>query len=220
MLHGDLALREVSIVTRDITFRLIGANVPDGEIAVTDLSELMVALQELSTRIGRDLTDHAGAGRTHRSVAEFAQLRLRGIGTGSTTLLLNKGTFDTLDLAVPEEEQLNARFWEIIRAIGEDRRPDWAPDLIAESAGRFVLAVQRAAQRAELSEPDGSAVEIRSRDVRVETWATHGSNLPRRKLSAAGWKTLMILAGVTWVSSVWTRSSPTPPVRSWTAEST
>lgn len=159
-------------MTRDITFRLIGTNVRDGEIAVSDLSELMTALQELSLRIGRDLANKASAGRTNRSVEEFSQLRLRGIAAGSTTLSLNKGAFDTLDLEVGEEEQLNARFWEIISAIGEDRRPDWATDLIAESAGKFVVAIQRTAQRAELSEPDGSTVEIRSKSVRAETWAT------------------------------------------------
>jgi hypothetical protein len=180
--HATVALtREgVKLVARNITLRLIGADVPDGEIAVADLSDLMVAMQELSTRTGRELSNHTGPGRTSRSVEEFAQLRLRGITTGSTTLMLNKGTFDKLDLDVREENQRNDRFWEVIAAIGEDRRPDWTTDLIAESAGKFVAAIQRTAQRAEVSEPGRRAVEIRSQEVRAETWATE-----RRQLAGA-----------------------------------
>ena len=157
-------------MSNDIELRLIDAPVPDGEIAVRDLSALTTALQELTTRIGREVMKRPGPGRTKQFMHEFAQLRLRSIEAGSTVLTLSKGPIDKLDIDLPEEQAADDRFWEVIQAIGDDFRPDWVTDLIAESAARLVEAVQAAAPKAVLKASSRVGVEIESAQIHSETW--------------------------------------------------
>jgi hypothetical protein len=165
--------------------RLIDAAVPPGEIVVKDLAALVTALQELTTRIGRDVVNTTGPGRTKQFMEEFAQLRLRAVTPGSTVLTFSKGPTDKLDIDVAEQETADARFWEIVAAIREDQRPDWATDLVAESAGRLVNALRDAAPRAALSDSAHPAVEIESSRIRVETW-TSGRVLADTRMEARG----------------------------------
>lgn len=157
---------------KDLELRLIDAPVPNGEVAVKDLAALTLALQELITRIGRDIVNSPGPGRTKQFMEEFAQLRLRSIDDGSTRLMFSKGASDKLDVQVSEEKLADDRFWEIIRAIGVDQRPDWVTELIAESAGKFVDALQRAAPKAVLQAPARDAIEIESARIHIETWTS------------------------------------------------
>ena len=60
-------------MTKDIELLLIDAPVPDGEIVVKDLAALTTALQELTTRIGREVVNTPGPGRTKQFMEEFAQ---------------------------------------------------------------------------------------------------------------------------------------------------
>lgn len=160
-------------MTKDLELRLIDAPVPDGEIVVKDLAALTTALQELSTRIGRDVVNTPGPGRTKQFMEEFAELRLRGVGAGSTVLRFSKGPTDKLDVDLPQLKVADDRFWEIVEAIRDDKRPDWATDLIAESAAKLVSALRDAAPRATLSDSVHSAVEIESTRIHVETWTTN-----------------------------------------------
>jgi hypothetical protein len=159
-------------VTKDLELRLIGAPVPDGEIVVRDLAALTTALQELTSRVGREVINTPGPGRTKQFMEEFAQLRLRGIEVGSTVLGLSKGPLDKLDVDLPEEKVADDRFWEIIKAIGDDKRPEWVTDLIAESAGKFVDALQAAAPKAVLRGPSKGEVTIESAHIHAETWTS------------------------------------------------
>ena len=159
-------------MTRDLELRLVDAPVPNGEIIVKDLAALTTALQELSTRIGRDVMNTRGPGRTKQFMEEFAQLRLRGIESGSTILKFSKGPTDKLDVDLREEKAAGDRFWEIVKAIKEDRRPDWATDLIAESAAKLVTALRDAAPKAVLSDSTHSGVQIESARIHVGTWTT------------------------------------------------
>lgn len=159
-------------MTKDIELRLIDAPVPDGEIAVKDLAALTLALQELTTRIGREVVNTPGPGRTKQFMEEFAQLRLRGIQTSSTLLVFVKGSTEKLDVDLPEEQLADDRFWEIVKAIRDDHRPDWVTDLIAESAAKFVDALQAAAPKAVLRASTKEAVEIESAQIHAETWTS------------------------------------------------
>lgn len=151
---------------------MIGAAAPNGEINVKDLAALATALQELVARIGRDVANTPGPGRTRQFTEEFAQLRLRAVEAGSTVLKFTKGPSDKLDVELPEQTIADERFWEIVEAIREDERPDWATDLIAESAARLVRALREAAPCAALSGSVHDPVEIESGRIHVETWTS------------------------------------------------
>ncbi len=159
-------------MSKEIELRLIDAPVPDGEIIVKDLAALTTALQELTTRIGREVINSPGQGRTKQFMEEFAQLRLRSVEAGSTVLVFSKGPTDKLDVDVPEQQVADDRFWEIVKAIAEDQRPEWVTDLIAESAGRLVDALQVAAPKAVLRGPSRDDVAIDSAHIHAEIWSS------------------------------------------------
>lgn len=159
-------------MTADLELRLIGASVPDGEISLKDLAALSAALQELTTRIGRDVVQTPGPGRTWAFMEEFAQLRLRTVESGSTILRFGKGPIDKLDVSVAEHQLAESRFWEIIDAIDRDQRPEWASDLIAESTAKLIVALRDAAPQVSLSSSAHPAVKIDLLAVHSETWAT------------------------------------------------
>ena len=58
---------------------------------------------------------------------ELSQLGSTRVEPGSTVLRFSKGPTDKLDVDLPEQAMVDDRFWEIVQAVGEDRRPDWAP---------------------------------------------------------------------------------------------
>jgi hypothetical protein len=157
-------------MTKDIELRLIDAPAPSGEVAVKDLAALATALQELTTRISRDVINTPGPGRTKQFVEELSQLRLRAIEASSTVLRFSKGPTDKLDVDLPEQTLADDRFWEIVAAMREDRRPGWATDLIAESVGKLVNALQAAAPTVILGAPSRDEVRIVSSDMHIETW--------------------------------------------------
>lgn len=160
-------------MTKDLELRLLDAPGPDGEIIVKDLAALALALQELATRIGRDVLNMPGRGRTKQFMEEFAQLRVRAVESGSTVLKFRKGPIDKLDVDLPEQKVADDRFWEIVEAIRQDRRPEWATDLIAESAAKLVGALRDAAPHAKFSDLAHAAVEIKSSEIHVETWTSN-----------------------------------------------
>jgi hypothetical protein len=157
-------------MTKEIELRLVDPSGPSGEVAVKDLAALAIALQELTTRISRDVINMPGPGRTKQFMEELSQLRLRAVEAGSTVLRFSKGSTDKLDVDLPDQTLADDRFWEIIGAMGEDRRPDWATNLIAESVGKLVNAIQAAAPAVTLGAPSRGEVQIVSSVIHVETW--------------------------------------------------
>jgi hypothetical protein len=155
---------------KEIELRLVDAPAPSGEIAVKDLAALAIALQELTTRISREVINMPGPGRTKQFMEELSQLRLHAVEPGSTVLRFSKGPADKLDVDLPEQAVADDRFWEIVQAMGDDSRPDWATDLIAESVGKLVNAIQAAAPTVVLGSPSRRDVRIVSSAVHVETW--------------------------------------------------
>ena len=168
---GAPVCEEVMAMTREIELKLVGAAAPSGEIAAKDLVSLASALQELTTRIARDVVSTPGPGRSMQVVEEFVQLRLRAVEAGSTVLRFAKGPIGRLDVDLPEEGIADDRFWEVIQAVAEDRRPDSVTDLIAESVGRLVSAIKAAAPEVVLGSPNRRPVNIRAEATHIETWS-------------------------------------------------
>lgn len=156
----------------DLELRLIGSDAPAGEIRARDLALLADALQELRLRVGREIIDTAGPGRTKRYMEELTQLRLRGIGAGSTVLMFTHGPTDKFGGILDEEKLLERRFREIVEAIGRDDRPDWATDLIAESAARLVDGLKSAAPEVVVRAGAGAEVTIQTDQIHRETWVS------------------------------------------------
>lgn len=92
----------------------------------------------LSLRLGRELTNRAGPGRTDRTVHALTEMRLSGLERGSTCLHLTRGRQDELDIELAESAEIDAKFWQLIEAVRANSRPLWVSDLIAESVGRLV----------------------------------------------------------------------------------
>ena len=173
-------------MTRDIELTLIGASVPSGEISAKDLAALAGALQELATRIARDVVNAAGPGRSKQFVEEFVELRLRAVAAGSTVLRFAKGPTGQLDVDLPEETVADDRFWEVLGSMAEDHRPDSASEMVAESVGRLLGAIKAAAPEVVFTAPGRKAAHVRGDATHLETWAA--SRLQAGGATAsAGW---------------------------------
>lgn len=118
---------------------------PDGEVSLSILANLAESFQELTRRIGRDLVNAAGPGRTPEAVAALTDMRLTGLTGGSTTLRFVRGRPAELQLDLAVSAEINARFWEVVAGIAAASRPDWMTDSVAESTGKVVSALAGAA---------------------------------------------------------------------------
>lgn len=157
-------------MTRQFEIRLQEMAIPDGEIALVDLAAIGGRLQELSTRVSRWVAEIDGAGRSPALVEEAASLRLVGVRVGSTVLEIRRGTHDTLELDLPFERQVTAKFWEIVAAVGTDSPPADAPVQVCESALQLLDALQHAAPLVTVMGQDGRNVEFRPAERDRSVW--------------------------------------------------
>lgn len=162
---------------RTVELRLVGAPLPAGQIAVTDLAAIGSALQELTTRIGREVLGASGPGRTKRFMEELSSLRLQQLTSGSTVLSFVKEPLEKLDVDLPQIREADNRFWEIMRAVSENHRPPWVPDGIAQSAAKLISALKNAAPVAILGDASDIEVQIDCAEVRAEMWVREFSLL-------------------------------------------
>jgi hypothetical protein len=158
------------VVTTEFELRLIDAPAPSGEIGARDLAALAAALQELTTRIGRDVAGTAGPGRSKQHTEESAQVRLRSVTAGSTVLEFVKGPAGKLDIDLADERLADDRFWDAMAGIGQNRKPEWMTELVSESTGKLVNALRSAAPRFIVSAPDRPTIEFDSAAINVEVW--------------------------------------------------
>jgi hypothetical protein len=147
--------REDSMTSSEMAFRLIETSAPEGEVGLNELGALCRALQDLATRIGRQLIDQRGPGRTKAAAEVVTRIRLTGISAGSTTLTLGYGQPDVLDVEVDLETETRERFESIVAALGSGNRPDWVDDAVALSAISTLEALQGAARRVEFRSTTG-----------------------------------------------------------------
>jgi len=109
-------------------------------------------------------------------VEELAQLRLRAVEAGSTVLRFSRGPIDKLDIDLPHQAAVDDRFWGLMRAIGEDHRPDEVSDRIAESVAKLVNAFQSAAPAVIVAGGTRGEVQINSATTHAETWLSKRVN--------------------------------------------
>lgn len=126
-------------VAEDLTVRLGGTGLPDGEITFDGIAALAEALQLLAVRTGRYLVGQEGRGRTRGTAKRATQLRLRSLGEGSTLLQIAVGEDDVLDDDF--ERQTSDRLFELFDGMAADQPPAWATQLVGEAAARVLEAL-------------------------------------------------------------------------------
>ncbi len=131
-------------MTTQFQFRLIGVETPQGQIDVDDAVAILQKLQELATKVGRVETGAEQRGRPAKKVERIAKLRLVGLNAGSTVIEVQRvEDEEILTFDLEHEQGFDARFAEIIEAIGADTRPAAVSDTIAETAADLVTALPR-----------------------------------------------------------------------------
>ncbi len=174
-------------MTTQFEFRLIGADTPRGQIDVDDVVAILQKLQEMATKIGRVETGAAEVGRPGKKVERVAKLRLVGLKAGSTVIEVERvGEGDTLGFDMEHEQGFDARFSEIVEAIGADTRPAWASDSIAETAADLVVALQKAAPEVEFRTSGVVRRKFKTADTHRETWRTASLELESESVTVSG----------------------------------
>lgn len=169
----------------ELRIRLSEGTMPAGEIRAVD-AKIILALQEMTLRIARAELDAAGPGRSKRTVEELTELRLAGLTEGSTTLVFSQGPSDALPLELELEARLRSQLWDVLEAIADDVRPPWVSDLVADSAGDLVAALQHAAPSATFTTLDERRVVIHAVKAHRETWMTPTSHPTDESVSIVG----------------------------------
>ena len=179
-------VEEVLVMTQQFELRLQEMSIPEGEIALVDLSAIGGRLQELSTRVSRWVADIDGAGRSPSLVEEVAALRLSGTRPGSTVLAIRAGTYDTLDLDLPFEREVTTKFWEIVEALGSDAPPEDAPASVRETALQLLDALQHAAPLVSITRQDGAHVEFRPSERDRAAWRVASTEPAAEPITVVG----------------------------------
>lgn len=161
----------------EFELRLIGSDMPDGEVSLATLAGLAEGLQELTLRIGRDLLASSGSGRTAEAITSITSMRLVGLAAGSTRLQFARGPVDELDLDLAASAEIDTRFWEIIDGVAANVPPPWMTDLIAESTRKFVAALLSSAREVELRRRGRQPVKIAVAKLRAEVWQAGASDI-------------------------------------------
>ena len=130
--------------SRNYKLSLDGISSPPGQIPLRDLAEIGAALQQTATRIARQVAGAEGHGRPPSYVDRISEVRLTGLGIGSTVLELSLGDEDSLPLPGTDEEVIAHRLEESFRAIATNTVPHWASPLVKESITRFISRVESA----------------------------------------------------------------------------
>jgi hypothetical protein len=138
-------------------------------VSLSVLANLAESFQELTRRIGGDVVNAAGPGRTSEVVAALTDMRLTGLTGGSTTLRFVRGRPDELQLGLAVSAEINARFWEVVAGIAAASRPDWMTDPVAESTGKVVSALAGAAPEVELR-AGTQQIKVATADLVADVW--------------------------------------------------
>ena len=157
--------------THDLTFRLIGTQLPPGQLGLSDLADICRALQDLNTKVSR-LVAGQRIGRTGDAAARVAQLRFTGISQGSTVLDVGYGETNPLpdpDLSTLEDET-SEKFWEVIAGMSTGARPGWATEGVDRSALDLGDALAHAARSVVVHRADDRQIRFEGRSFARQLW--------------------------------------------------
>jgi hypothetical protein len=155
----------------DLRITLAGTDSEPGEIDLLDLAAIGSALQELSTRVGREWADRSGPGRTADVLTRMTRLRLTALSTGSTVLHIGYGSHDdVLPFDEPVDAQVADLFWEVLEGLGSNERPGWSGSLVAQSAVTLNRAFERAAARVTIERTDRAEVSWSPSNFARSAW--------------------------------------------------
>lgn len=126
------------MTSRDYELCLEGISSPSGEISLRDLTDICSALQLTATRIARQVAGAEGPGRSPSHVDRISELRLTGIGEGSTRLKLRLGEESTLPIPDSDDDIVARRLEATFLAIATNEPPGWASPPVLQSIGKFV----------------------------------------------------------------------------------
>jgi len=144
------------MTSRNFELRLEGISSPKGQITLRDLTELGSALQLTATRIARQVAGAEGPGRTPNHVDRISEIRLTGIGEGSTVLELSVGDEAALPMPDSDGDIVARRLEEAFGAIASNEPLSWASPLVSRSIGKFVAHLETTgAERVVASWGDG-----------------------------------------------------------------
>lgn len=129
------------MTSREYSFQLIGLDSPDGQISMRDLVHIGDALQLTATRIARQVGGLTGRKRAPASIDRISELRLSGIGRGSTVLEIELGDALSLPLDGGDEDQIATWFEEAVASIPTNMPPTWASPGVAAAIGKVVRHV-------------------------------------------------------------------------------
>jgi hypothetical protein len=174
MRHAVLHLRHsktkvVIPMAKRFELHLEGMDAPEGLMDADHLVEIVKCLRDLATRIGRIETKSAERGRPNRNLDRVARLRI-GLERGSTTIVAERNVADGALIDLPDEEEADRKFAEIMEGIGADSRPSWVTDSIADAAGDLVNALQKTAPKVELKIDGVSKRTFETSAIHRETW--------------------------------------------------
>lgn len=167
---GSHGYEEVSDVSTQFEFHLLGANAPDGELEADQLLSIVASLKEIATKIGRVETGAERLGRAPRRTTRIASLTI-GLAPGSTRVLARRtGANDALAFDLAEEQAFDQRFADLVEAIALDERPEWVGDSLAIAAEQFTAALQQAAPDVEFKVAGQVRRRFSTQAIRRQTW--------------------------------------------------
>lgn len=118
--------------------RLVGGPHPDGEVPLGALAGIAQTVQDLVSRLAREVSGRSGAGRTPDELSDMSRLLLVGLRAGSTTLEIAGPEVDMeLDLGrdIPADAGTQAleRFALVLESVAAPK-PALPPDLDSPAA--------------------------------------------------------------------------------------
>jgi len=154
---------------------LQGMDVPEGLIDADRLMDIVRSLQEMASRLGRQVMGAPERGRPSKQLDNLTGLRI-GLEKGSTTIIAERaGALGAFPLDLPDEAEVDRRIGELIEALVEDTRPDWVGDPLAASAADLVSALQRTAPEVRFVVDDVPRRTFATSVLHRETWTSVAS---------------------------------------------
>lgn len=154
-------------MTREIEIRLFDHRSGDGELLAVDAVNLIGSFKDVTYRLTRAVAERPGLGRTDAVIESLSTVRV-ALRPGSTRVVFIVG--DNTALIDPIAEQVDEAFWSIVEGLGSQRRPPEVSDTVADAVDGMVVALGRAAPRAEVTVPGYVPRMLFTRSIDRSLW--------------------------------------------------